>query len=553
MKGILQVDQVISDRGLCSAAPSTLPTPPLDSTASPEPPPGLDRRAVQAARRKQQKRQKRRWPKRLLITTIVLVVLAGGLVGGSYVYANYRFHQIKKIHAKHLTAQPKTPGQPENILVVGSDSRSFVKNTTQKQAFGTSTSSQRSDVTMIVRLVPATKQVWILSVPRDLWVTIPSGSLAGMNRINAAFNTGPDTLIQTIETDLHVPINHYVAVNFTGLQSMVTAIGGVTMDFSTPVKDAYSGLNVTQTGCQLVPGPTALELVRARHLYYMTQTTDEWKYDGLSDFSRIQRQDAFFRATLAKLNGVKFNPFTINSFLGAAVKNLTIDDTLTLGDLTTLAQTFHGLPSTSLHTETLPTTSFTTTGGADVLNEAQPYATAMITAFNQLGTATTPATPTTTTTVPRRSTTTTTTVPSLPPSQVSVQVLNGVDFTKPVASDTEASLRQAGFVVTGAANAPAAGVATTQIEYAEGHEAAGQTLAAHLGGASQLVADPQLQGDQVVVTIGRSFTSVTAATSTTGATGAGTTTTTTTTAPPAPGDVYTNTQPEPWNPTPCTQ
>jgi hypothetical protein len=96
-------------------------------------------------------------------------------------------------------------------------------------------------------------------------------------------------------------------------------------------------------------------------------------------------------------------------------------------------------------------------------------------------------------------------------------------------------------------------VATTQIEYAEGHEAAGQTLAAHLGGASQLVADPQLQGDQVVVTIGRSFTSVTDATSATGATGAGTTgTTTTTTAPPAPGDVYTNTQPEPWNPTPCT-
>ena len=140
----------------------------------------------------------------------------------------------------------------------------------------------------------------------------------------------------------------------------------------------------------------------------MTQTTDEWKYDGLSDFSRIQRQDAFFRAALAKLNGVKFNPFTINSFLGAAVKNLTIDDTLTLGDLTTLAETFHGLPSANLHTETLPTTSFTTTGGADVLNEAQPYATAMIAAFNQLGTATTPATAPSTTTVPTHGTTTTT-------------------------------------------------------------------------------------------------------------------------------------------------
>ncbi|HEX3946314.1 MAG TPA: LCP family protein, partial [Acidimicrobiales bacterium] len=329
---------------------------------------------MQEARRKQRKREKRRWPKRLLITAIVLVVVAGGLVGGTYVYANYRFHQIKKVHAVHLQAQPKTPGKPINLLLVGSDSRSFVTDTQQKQAFGTPTveGGQRSDVTIVARIVPATKQVWMLSIPRDLWVTIPAGdpTVSGMNRINAAFDSGPDLLIQTIETDLHIPINHYVAVNFTGLQSMVTAIGGITMDFPTQVKDAYSGLNVTQTGCQPVQGTTALELVRARHLYYMTQTSDEWKYDGLSDFSRIQRQDAFFRAVLSKLNSVALNPLTINNFLGAAVKNLTIDDTLSEGDLVTLAKTFHGLPAANLHTETLPTTASVTSGGADVLNEA---------------------------------------------------------------------------------------------------------------------------------------------------------------------------------------
>ena len=178
---------------------------------------------------------------------------------------------------------------------------------------------------------------------------------------------------------------------------MVNALGGVTMDFPTEVKDQYSGLDVTTTGCQVVSGTTALELVRSRHLYYMN-SEGEWEYDGQSDFSRIQRQDAFFRAVLAKLNATGLDPFTINAFLGAAVTNLTIDDTLTKSDLFNLAEDFKGLSSSRLITETLPTTSFVTDGGADVLQEAQPYAQNMITAFNAIGTA--PA-PTTTTTRPK--------------------------------------------------------------------------------------------------------------------------------------------------------
>src|SRR5262249_1646499 len=150
--------------------------------------------------------------------------------------------------------------------------------------------------------VPATKSVTVLSIPRDLWVDIPGdGTIQGPNRINAAFDDGPDLLIQTIEQVLHIPINHYVSINFNGFQSMVDALGGITMDFPTEVRDAYSGLHVTTTGCQLVNGATALELVRARHLQYVN-ANGYWTVDGLSDFSRIQRQDAFFRAVLAKLN-----------------------------------------------------------------------------------------------------------------------------------------------------------------------------------------------------------------------------------------------------------
>ena len=172
---------------------------------------------------------------------------------------------------------------------------------------------------MVARFDPAAKTVTVLSIPRDLWVDIPGNvsGISGMNRINAAYDSGPDLLIQTIEQDLGIQINHYVAVDFPGFSGMVNALGGITMDFPTAVKDAVHRPRRDPDG---LPGrstaSTALQLVRSRHLYYMN-SNGYWEDDGLSDFSRIQRQDAFFRAVLAKVNASITDPFAINSFIGA--------------------------------------------------------------------------------------------------------------------------------------------------------------------------------------------------------------------------------------------
>ena len=146
-------------------------------------------------------------------------------------YASYRFDQIKKVHAKHLVATaPIGQQQPFTMLLVGSDSRAFVGNSTQANVFGTEADAggQRSDVTMVARFDPATKTITVLSIPRDLWVNIPGDvpGISGMNRINAAFNSGPDLLIETIEQDLGIPINHYMSVDFPGFSGMVDALGG---------------------------------------------------------------------------------------------------------------------------------------------------------------------------------------------------------------------------------------------------------------------------------------------------------------------------------------
>jgi LCP family protein required for cell wall assembly len=504
---------------------------------------------LRKARKKAEKR-KHRWRRRILYSLAFIVFLAAAGAGGLFFYARYRFDEIPKIHSKHLVKQAAKPGQPFNVLLVGSDSRAFVNNPTQIKAFGNDADAggQRSDVTMVARFVPATKSVTIISIPRDLWVDIPpnSSDISGMNRINAAYNSGPDLLIQTIESVLDIPINHYISVGFDGFSGMVNALGGVTMDFPTAVKDQYTGLDVTTTGCQIVNGTVALQLVRARHLQYVNKN-GYWEYDGLSDFSRIQRQDSFFRAVLAKVNTSITNPLAINGFISAAVGNLAIDDTLSEGDLLHIATEFRGLATSHLVTETLPTTSYVTGGGADVLLEAQPYANQMIAAFNQLGVSapTTPA---------KSSPTTTTTAPPLANRAVSVDVLNASGAGL-LATDTAEGLRKNGFVITGIDNAPSLIPAgePSEIYYGPSGLPAAHTLADSLKGKVSYVPDSSLTGNDVTLWVASAALTVTTpttapTTTTTTATNPGSPTTTTT----IPGNVYTNTQQEPWNPVPCT-
>ena len=554
-----------------SAEPSPDQTgePPPDALAASGPaiPSRADLQAeLRQAHKTERKEAKRRhrWRRRSIWAVCTIVVLAALGAGGVYFYAKYRYDQIKKIHSRHLVTQSADPLKPFNILVVGSDSRAFVgDNQSLSNEIGNegNAGGQRSDVTMVARFDPAAKTVTILSIPRDLWVDIPGNDsgISGLNRINAAYDSGPDLLIQTIEKDLGITINHYVAVNFPGFTDMVNALGGITMDFPTAVKDAYTGLDVTQTGCQTVNGVEALQLVRSRHLYYMN-SNGYWEGDGLSDLSRIQRQDAFFRAVLAKVNSSITNPFAINSFIGASVGNMTIDDTLTESDLYNIAQDFRGLPTSHLVTETLPTTSFVTDGGADVLQAAEPYAQNMIDAFNAIG-ATPPATPVAHAGKIGKGTPTTTTT-TLPHGQVNVDVLNASsDQAGSLAGLVSATLRLDGFTIGEVANAssPLSGT-SSEILYGPAGLQAAQTLHAELRGPVTLVADPALGGSTVQLLVAGTSLIVSTpsnpghpgnsgAGGNSGTSGTGPTTTTTTTIPP---DVYANTQKEPWNPYPCT-
>ena len=315
------------------------------------------------------------------IGTVVALIVLG--IGGAYLYAQWRFGQIKKISVAGLV--PRQGNAPFNILLVGSDSRAFVDNSAEASQFGSASaaSGQRSDVIIIARVAPSLHEIKLLSIPRDTYVDIPGNSvISGPNRINAAFNSGPSLLIQTIKRSFNIPISDYAEVGFPGFAGMVNALGGIGLNFPDPVRDAYSQLHITKTGCQLVNGTQALALVRSRHLFY--ESGGSWYEDGNSDFSRIQRQDAFFQAVIPKLRGVATSPTGLNSLLSAMTSDVTIDKSLTEGTLLGLSRDFHSSNGSPLTSETLPTIS-TQINGADVLIPAASADEGVISAFLAFG------------------------------------------------------------------------------------------------------------------------------------------------------------------------
>ncbi len=320
-----------------------------------------------------------------MIGVLSLVIIIAILLVGTYFYIDSKLGEIRRVAVPALT--PEQPGKPIDILLIGSDSRSFVNNPTQARDFGNTTTygGQRSDVSIVLRLVPGTSRIEMLAIPRDLWVHI--AGTTGSDKINAAFNSGPNQLVQTIQQDFKIPINHVMVVNFPGFAGMVDSLGGISLDFSMPVRDTMSGLDITQTGCQLLDGQQALALVRSRHLYYYEKKA--WHYDGMSDWSRIRRQQAFFHALLNRVHTAIPDVFRLNSFLDAAVTDLTVDSNLSSSEMISLGIKYRSVSSSNLSTTVLPTTP-TVINGTDVLLPAQPYTKATIATFLAFGASSAP-------------------------------------------------------------------------------------------------------------------------------------------------------------------
>jgi polyisoprenyl-teichoic acid--peptidoglycan teichoic acid transferase len=127
----------------------------------------------------------------------------------------------------------------------------------------------------------------MLAVPRDTLVEIPG---VGEEKVNAAFaNGGPELTVETLEGTTGLGINNYVVIDFGGVEEIVNALGGITVNVEEPIEaSTESGEPVSlAAGEQELDGPEALAYVRYRG-------------GPTADIGRVGRQQEFLRAFVSE-------------------------------------------------------------------------------------------------------------------------------------------------------------------------------------------------------------------------------------------------------------
>ena len=422
---------------------------------------------------------------------VAFPLVVGGVIGVN-VLIDRKIDEIPRV--KVNTAQNTDPGEPANFLLIGSDTRAQVQTPEEKAAFGDAAQEggQRSDTLMVIHVDPAQKTGYLVSFPRDLAVNVPG---LGQAKINSAFNSGPQRVVDTLQQNFNIPIHHYLEVDFQSFKGIVDAMGGVPVFIDAPSRDSHSGFEFIpfnfHPGCYTLDGSTALNYVRSRG---MEQYIDgRWQTDPRGDLGRIDRQQQFMKrlATEAFRKSVN-SPRTALDIADETIPKLKADEGLGTGDIKKLINSFRRVDPNdpnSLEMVTFPTVPGPQSSrlGA-TLQVKQPDADAVLARLRQFG--------------PSPD------VQNGPkPSEVRVRVLNG-SGQNGIAATTGTDLQQQGFVNVGVGNVSR--VNATEIRYRSGSLAKARVVQGYLGGIGRLVEDKSIVQADVALVLGPDFKGVTA-------------------------------------------
>lgn len=132
-------------------------------------------------------------------------------------------------------------------------------------SYGSIATVSRSDVNMVATINPKTKQVLLVSIPRDYYVQL-RGTTGYKDKLTHAGIYGIETSVGTLEDLLATDINYYFRVNFTSLEKIVDALGGIDVysKYSFTSSKASSGTYYFSQGYNHMNGNQALAFSRER-------------------------------------------------------------------------------------------------------------------------------------------------------------------------------------------------------------------------------------------------------------------------------------------------
>jgi len=297
---------------------------------------------------RKEKKEKKKWSKKKkIVKTFLSILLIIGVVVAVF-GASLLSKLDKVLHGNlfsdasaFLNTQPlkgESSGRV-NILLAGNSADDVGHN-----------GADLTDSIMVISIDTTTHNAFMLSIPRDLWVDIPT---LGHQKINDAItvsdfsapgypSNGMGQLEQIIQTQLGIPLDYYVLIDYAALRDAANAVGGIPVNIQSsdprglydPSEDFVTKgpLVKLSNGWHTLNGEQALDLARARGDAY-----GSYGYE-LSDFERTQNQRLMLvsLAQKAKSTGVVTNPLKISALFSAFSNNVHTD--MTLNNVLRLAQ-----------------------------------------------------------------------------------------------------------------------------------------------------------------------------------------------------------------------
>lgn len=380
--------------------------------------------------------------KRIAISVAAVVLLGVIAVLAGFSVAFHR-SPLEVIQGQ-LTPTPQELFGKDHILVLaeGLD----YDYTDKDQEFST---QSRSDVIKAINLDFRTKNVYVVSVPRDMDAVLPSGREAKINEAQAegGVREAQAVIAKWLGTP---PFDRYVILRINTTKDLINAIGGV--DLNPKNSDAIMGQGPNgpidyddnwghlhihfKPGLQHMNGDQAVAYARFRH-------------DWCGDPCRIKRQEQVMSAALSKLRSDKFNTIMhMGDLIG--VFNRDVQTNLTRDEQLSLAQMFAGMPKNGLHQKPIDyvDTKMLADGGQVIIPDEAEKAKAVRTMLID------PPVPTPT---PNAGA-----VAAINPLAVRVDIENGTGIAG-MAKRAAALLKQQGFTIGAVGNAATSDVATTEL------------------------------------------------------------------------------------------
>lgn len=201
------------------------------------------------------------------------------LIENDLAYLGVEVKQIDSVHVLvetlDIVKYVDVTNTPFNIYIAGGD------------AYGSIGMVTNTDVNMVATIDPINNKILLTSIPRDYYVELPGKG--AKDKLTHAGYYGIETSVKAVEELLDIEVNYYAKVNFSTVEKVIDAIGGV--DVYNEVKfDEHAFHEYTfEKGNLHLNGRQALAYARERDAY------------AAGDVQRVKNQQKILTAIIKKM------------------------------------------------------------------------------------------------------------------------------------------------------------------------------------------------------------------------------------------------------------